>query len=454
MKNLTLKNIAAACGGVLVGALTSPESEITAVTTDSRAVTGGCLFAAIVGARSDGHDYIASAFEGGAACALCQRAPEGVSGCCIVVGDTVAALGDIAAFYRRQFDIPVLGITGSVGKTTSKEMVSAVLGQRYRVHKTDKNLNNDLGVPLTLFGLNESHQAAVVEMGISHFGEMTRLAEIVRPTMALYTVIGSAHLEFLGDHAGVLRAKTEMLPLLPENAPVFVNGDDPLLSTLVCDRRICRFGVSPGNNVTAENIETYGAEGMAFTVVSGSRRIPARLNAYGLHLISAALGASAVGMELGLTDSEIAAGLASYKTVGSRAGIVKTEKLTVIDDCYNANPNSVAAGIDSLALLPASRRVCILGDMRELGEGAALAHYETGAHAAEKGIDAVFTCGELAEGIAAGAEDAGCGNVVHFGTKEELISFLPQLIFPGDAVLVKASHSMEFERIVEALKAL
>lgn len=454
MKNLTPENIASACGGRLAGQPLSPQREITAVTTDSRNVTAGCMFAAIAGARTDGHDYISAAFSGGAVCVLCQRVPEGVSGCCIVVGDTIAALGDISAFYRRQFSIPVIGITGSVGKTTAKEMVSAVLSQRFKVHKTAANLNNDLGVPLTLFGLDESHQAAVIEMGISHFGEMKRLAEIVGPTMALYTVIGSAHLEFLGDHQGVFRAKTEMLPLLPENAPVFVNGDDPLLSKISCRQRVCRFGVSPENDVTAESIQTFGADGMTFTLVSGSRHFPVRINAYGLHLVSAALGAAAVGMELGLSDDEIAAGLASYKTVGSRAGIIQTAKLTIVDDCYNANPNSVVAGIDSIVLLSAPRRVCILGDMRELGEGAALAHYDTGAHAAAKGLDAVFTCGELAESIAAGAEDGGCMNVVHFGAKEELISFLPQLIQDGDAVLVKASHSMGFEKIVEALQAL
>lgn len=454
MKNLTLENIVAVTGGQYHGDASLLQRQISAVTTDSRTLREGCLFAAIKGERSDGHDYIASALQNGALCALCERLPEDDGLCCIVTENTIAALGDIAAFYRRQFDIPLLGVTGSVGKTTAKEMVSAVLGSRCKGHKTAANLNNDLGVPLTLFGLDDSCQFAVVEMGISHFGEMTRLAEIAQPTMALFTAIGSAHLEFLGDHEGVLRAKTEMLPLLPEDAVVFVNGDDELLSGISCKQKLCKFGLGSGCDVTAENVRILGTEGMEFTIVSGERRIPVKISAYGVHLISAALGAAAVGMAAGLSDREIADGLAAYKTVGSRAGIIQTGSLTIIDDCYNANPDSVASGIDSLALLRSGRRVCILGDMRELGAQAQLMHYRTGEHAASKGIDAVFTCGELSESIAAGAEDAGCENVVHFGSRDELISFLPQLVRAGDIVLVKASHSMEFEKVVEALKAL
>ena len=454
MKNLTIENITAAVKGEYLGDATLLKKEISSVTTDSRNVTRDCLFAAIKGKNSDGHDYIEAALGKGALCVLGEHCPENAGAApMIIVKNTVTALGDLAAFYRRQFDIPVLGITGSVGKTTAKEMVSAVLSQRFRVHKTPKNLNNDLGVPLTLFGLDESHEFAVIEMGISHFGEMTRLAEIVRPDMALYTTIGFAHLEFLGDFDGVLKAKTEMLEFLPENGIVFVNGDDETLRKLSCKQNVCRYGVSRDCEVTAENIRLLGTEGMELDIVSGSRRISAKINSYGVHMVIAALGAAAVGLRMGLTDAEIADGIASYVPVGSRAGIIDTRKITVIDDCYNANPTSVAAALDSLSLLK-GRRVCVLGDMSELGQTAPKLHYETGAHAAEKGIDLVITCGELSMSTAEGAKSAGASSVIGFASKEKLLSELPSLIRKGDSVLVKASHSQRFEEIVEALKKL
>ncbi len=454
MKNLSIKNIIAAVKGEYFGDASLLKKEILSVTTDSRTVTGDCLFAAIKGENSDGHDYIRVAIEKGALCALAERHPENESSFpIIIVKNTIAALGDLAAFYRRQFDIPILGITGSVGKTTAKEMVSAVLSQRFKVHKTPKNLNNDLGVPLTLFGLDESHEFAVIEMGISHFGEMTRLAEIVRPDMALYTTIGCAHLEFLGDFDGVLKAKTEMLEFLPENGTVFVNGDSETLRKLTCKQKICLYGVSQDCEVTAENIRLLGTDGMELEIVSGTHRIPCKINSYGVHMVTAALGAAAVGLRMGLTDTEIADGIASYVPVGSRAGIINTGKITIIDDCYNANPTSVAAALDSLSLLK-GRRVCILGDMGELGRTASELHFETGAHASEKGIDLVIACGELSLSTAEGAKSIGASSVVYFEGKEKLYPELQRLIEKGDSVLVKASHSQKFEEIVEALKKL
>lgn len=452
MKNLSIENIILAVNGTCTTGY-DPKAEISFVTTDSRSAGPGCLFAAIKGENSDGHDYLNAAAEKGALCALAQRVPEGCALPVIVVDDTVQALGELARFYRAQFDIPVIGVTGSVGKTTAKEMISAVLSRRFKVHKTPKNLNNALGVPLTLFGLDEKAELAVIEMGISHFGEMRRLGEIVCPTMALYTVIGSAHLEFLNDFDGVLRAKAEMLPLLPENGVVFINGDDETLKKLICRQRICRYGLSSGCDVRAENIELYGAEGMAFNIVSARGKIPARINAYGAHMVTAALGAAALGLELGLSDTEIACGIADYQPVGSRSGIIKTASLTIIDDCYNANPTSVSSALDSLSMLPA-RRVCILGDMGELGPRAAPLHHETGVHAAKVGIDLIICCGEMSKATAEGALSVGARAVLWFESKQELLAELPKLLKFGDAVLVKASHSRKFEDIVQALEAL
>jgi len=453
MKNLTIENIVASVHGVWHGDSALLEREISFVTKDSREVDRDCLFAAIKGEQSDGHDYIGASIEKGALCVIAERIPNSSTLPIIIVKSTIAALGDLASFYRLQFDIPVLGITGSVGKTTAKEMVSAVLSQRFKIHKTPKNLNNDLGVPLTLFGLDEKTKFAVIEMGISHFGEMKRLAEIVRPDMALYTAIGSAHLEFLGDFDGVLRAKSEMLDYLPEDGVVFVNGDDETLGKLTCTQEICRYGVSRGCDVTAENIRLLGTDGMELEIISDRRRIPAKINSFGVHMVTAALGAAAVGMHMGLTDEEISRGIADYVPVGSRSGIIKTDKITIIDDCYNANPTSVAAAIDSLSML-SNRHVCILGDMGELGDTAARLHYETGEHAAIKGVNLLIACGELSSNTAEGAKEAGCSNVLHFNDKAELIATLPKLIENSDAVLVKASHSRKFEEIVDALQNL
>lgn len=453
MKNLSLSNIIAATHGEYHGPTDILDREITAVTTDSRSVTVGGLFAAIPGERVDGHDYIGKAADAGALVALAQRVSETCAQPVIVVRNTVEALGDLAAFYRRQFDVPVLGVTGSVGKTTAKEMLSSVLSQRFRVHKTAKNLNNELGVPLTLFGLDETTEFAVVEMGISHFGEMTRLAEIVAPDMALYTVIGSAHLEFLGDYDGVFRAKTEMLPLLPPDGTVFLNGDDPTLRKVRCAQAICRYGTAPDCDVRAENVRLLGRDGMALDIVSAERRIPAKINAYGVHMVTAALGAAAVGIKMGLTDSEIAAGIAAYAPVGSRSGVLQTGSLTIIDDCYNANPTSTASALDSLALLP-GRHVCILGDMKELGENEAQLHYDIGVHAVKTGCSLVVCCGEISQEIAAGANAALGESAVWFADRPALIAALPKLLQKGDAVLVKASHSMAFAEIVEALQGM
>ena len=448
MKNLTIQNILSVCGGVWQGGAI-PDGEISAVTTDSRKITAGCLFAAIPGERVDGHDFIASALAGGALCALAEHRAAGVQGNLILVPDTVTALQRLAAFYRSGFDIPVIGVTGSVGKTTAKEMVSAVLGQKYRVHKTAGNFNNDLGVPLTLFGLNESHEAAVIEMGVSHPGDMARLAEMVRPTMSLYTVIGQAHLEFLKSRRGIFEEKTVMNGYLPTNGTVFCSGDDDLLAAMDCRREKITFGLGADCTVRAEEIRELPEGCLACTAVCGERRFELYIPAYGEHMIYAALEGAAVGMRLGLTDEEIAAGVAAYETVGHRARRLTTERLTVIDDCYNANPTSTAAGIRSLARC-GGRKVCILGDMLELGENSAKLHFETGKLAKDCGIDLVLTAGAESVETARGAGEIGR----HFPGKAALLAALPELLRSGDTVLVKASNSQRFEEITEALLRL
>ena len=444
MTGYCVSDIAAITGGVLSGDGAAP---VTGAVIDSRAVTPGALFAAIPGERVDGHDYIGKAFDLGASCCLAQRVPAGETRPVICVPDTAAALD-----YRARFAIPVLGVTGSVGKTTAKEMVVSVLAQRWNTLKTEKNFNNQLGVPLTLFRLEPEHQAAVVEMGVSHFGDMAPLAAMVQPTAMLFTIIGHAHLEFLRDRRGVLQEKTSVLDTMPDDAVAFCNGDDDLLRAMTCRQRKVTFGLSEGCDVRAVDVRDLGDDGSTCTIVAGTRRIPVRIRAYGQHMVYAALEGAAVGIEYGLTDDEIIRGIAAYQPVGSRANVVRTARYTVIDDCYNANPDSTAAALRSMATLPAGRRVAILGNMGELGPDAAALHRETGVCAARAGVSLVITCGALAREIAAGAAEADPNvQTASFAALDELLAALPELVQPGDCVLVKASHSMAFERIVQAL---
>ena len=453
MRGMTVDRIAAAVGGAMIGCCDMYGAGINAVVADSREVTPGCLFAAIPGERVDGHDFIDQAFEKGALCCLSEKKLENPKGICILVDSTVGALCKLAEYYRSQLEIPIIGVTGSVGKTTAKEMVASVLEQKYRVLKTEKNFNNNLGVPLTVLRIHPEHEAAVIEMGISHFGEMREMARIVRPDIALYTNIGEAHLEFLHDRSGVLRAKGEMLEFLQEDGTLIVNGDDDLLSRLEAPQRIVRFGTGDGCEVRAEALSPLEGGGMSCTITDGQCLIPAEIPAFGTHMVYAALEGAAVGLALGLTPEEIAKGIAAYETVGDRARLESLGSYSVVNDCYNANPTSARAGIDSLATLE-GRKVAILGDMLELGADGPDLHRALGAFAAERGTALVIACGsELAEQIAQGALGKGT-QAQYFSEKAELIRAMPGLLQPGDAILVKASHSLHFEDLVEEIRRL
>ena len=448
MRGMTISRAAAVCGGRLCGE-GDFGAELGSVVIDSRAVSAGDFFVAYKGERVDGHDYISAAFDRGAVCCLAQRVPEGETRPVILVPDVQAALEQICAEYRRDLRLPVIGITGSVGKTSAKEMISAVLSQRLNVLKTDKNLNNQIGVPMTISRIRPEHQAAVVEMGISGFGEMSVLARIARPDMAVFTLIGHAHLEFLHDLDGVLRAKTEMLDFMADDAQVLINGDDEKLRGLECRQKKISFGLGENCDIRAENIR-LGESGETFCdIVYGERRIPVEIRAYGRHMIYAALEGAAVGLLMGLSDGEIVKGVASFETVGRRAAVCDTGFITLIDDSYNANPDSVKCGIDSLMKMP-GRHVCILGDMLELGEGSGEMHFDVGRYAGEKGAELVLTSGPLSRETCRGAGERGR----HFATREELIAALPGLIQKGDRVLVKASLGSRFDQISEALKEL
>ena len=448
MKNFTISQAVAACGGTLNDPV-CPDRELGSVVIDSRKIQPGDLFVAYRGEKVDGHEYIQAALDKGAACCLAERVPEGETRPVILVPDVQRALEQIAASYRATLSLPVVGITGSVGKTSAKEMIAAVLGSRYSVLKTEGNLNNQIGVPMTVSRITPEHEVAVVEMGISGFGEMSLLAQIARPQIGVFTVIGHAHLEQLHDLDGVFRAKTEMLKFLPPDGTVVVNGDDPYLNALACPQCVIRAGLGEGNDVRAEDISTEAGDGLRCTIVYGERRIPVHIPAFGKHLLTAALLGAAVGLSLGLTDEEIAAGIQNFRAVGHRAAVEDTGFVTLIDDSYNANPDSVKCGLDSLLTLP-GRHVAILGDMRELGEGAEELHREVGRYAKEKGVERLYTCGPLAQFF---AEEAG-EIARHFESREALIEALPELLQKGDVVLVKASLAMRFMEVAEAVKRL
>lgn len=448
MRNFDISAAARACGARIYGEY-KDNTSLGEIIIDSRLIKKGDLFVAFKGERVDGHDYIATAFEKGAACCLAQRVPEGVSGCILLVDDVQSALEKISAAYRESLDIPVVGITGSVGKTTAKEMISAVLARRFNVLKTDKNFNNQIGVPMTLSRINEQHQAAVVEMGISGFGEMTVLAKMVKPTVAVFTYIGHAHLEFLNDLEGVFRAKTEMLPYVAEDGVVVVNGDDALLNKITCPQRVIRYGLGSHCDVRAENISVRRDGTIDCNISIENQSIAVHIPSYGQHMVYAALEGAAVGYVMGLDMSEIAAGISDYMTVGRRGAVTDTGKILLVDDCYNSNPDSLKCAMDSLVLLP-GRHVCVMSDMLEQGESAAEIHHDAGAYAACKGIDLLVAYGPLS----AHSCDAMGERGIHFETKQQLLDALPGLINQGDAVLVKASLGMHLEDASELLKIL
>lgn len=455
MEPMTAGQIAAAVDGVWLNPGEN-DPAVTAVCTDSRQLTPGCLFLPWVGERFDGHDFIDAALEAGAAGCLCARPPETLrkDKFYIQVPDTRLALRALASVYRDRFSIPVIQVTGSVGKTTTKEMIAAALGATLKVWKTPENYNNDIGTPLTLLGLTHEHQAAVIETGMNHFGEIEYLTEMVRPDVAVISNIGDAHIQNLGSRQGILKAKCEIFTHLKKDGLAILNGDDALLDTVAAPFRTVRCGKSEHCQARITEIADYGVEGIRCTIVTEKDRYPLSIPAPGEHMAYAAAIAVAAGEALGLSREEIVRGAASYVPTGSRMRVLRLpDRRMLLDDCYNANPQSVAAALEILARTGCDRRVAVLGDMGELGDIGNRAHYNMGALAAMLGVDCVFAIGsgELAGKIADGVALSG-GSVLYFPTKEEALPELRrQLAQPGTVMLVKASHAMKFGWLVDRL---
>ena len=453
MEPMSIREIEKAVHGVWWNPREGAE-EVASVTTDSRSVPSGSLFVPIVGEKFDGHRFIGAALDSGAAGVLCAKLPEDLrpDKFYIKVADTRLALKDLARHYREKFAIPVVQITGSVGKTTTKDMIAAVLAQKYRVLKTAENFNNDIGVPLTLLRLDHSHQAAVIETGMNHFGEIRYLGEMVRPDIAVISNIGDAHIEFLGSREGILKAKAEILENLRPGGTVILNGDDALLNTLTPPFETLRCGQGENCAYRVTEIADHGVDGITCCLTIPRGEYHLTIPAPGEHMVYSASMAAAIGEKLGLTAAEIARGVACYAPTGSRMRVLRlAEERTVLDDCYNANPQSVTAALEILAKTDCAQRVAVLGDMGELGELTAQAHYNMGALAVMLGIDLVIAIGTHAARIAEGVECSG-GQVQHFATKEEALPTIRAQLTPQTAMLIKASHAMRFGQLVEALE--
>ena len=458
MPGMTIENIAAACEGTFVGDRALVTKEIAGAVTDSRQVQKDYLFIPIKGARVDGHDFIPQVFEKGALVVLSDHALPEETGPYILVSSTTEAMKKIAAFYRTQLSCKVVGITGSVGKTSTKEMIASVLEQRYKVLKTEGNFNNEIGLPLTIFKIRAKHEVAVLEMGISDFGEMHRLAAMARPDIGVITNIGLCHLENLGTRDGILQAKTEMFDHLQVDGTVILNGDDDKLSTKkeVNGKPVIFYGVGADSafdikkDIYATDIENHGLEGMCAKIHTPQGDFGAKIPIPGEHNVYNALAGTAVGLQLGLSIREIAQGIASVQTIAGRTNLLQVKGMTVIDDCYNANPVSMKASIDVLAHT-SGRRIAVLGDMGELGAEEKELHRNIGKAVAASGIDALFCAGTLAEEYAREAKANPECEVHYKKTREEMTEELLAYVKEGDTVLVKASHFMEFPKVVEAL---
>ena len=449
MIGCTVQQLCNAVGGTL---LQESGAVVTEVSTDSRSIPAGALFVPLAGERFDGHDYLDAALESGAAGCLTARKPASLlqDKFYIQVSDTLEALKALASWYRAKFDIPMVQVTGSAGKTTTKEMIAAVLSQRFSTLKTQANFNNAIGTPLTLLNLAPEHQAAVIETGMNHFGEIRYLGEMVRPTVAVITNVGDAHIENLGGtRQGILQAKCEIFENLQPGGLAVLNGDDELLSGLTLPFETVLCGQHKRCGVRVTNVAEHGIDGVTCTVTTARDIYEVTIPSPGAYMIYPAAMAIAIGEHLGLTKTEMLAGIAAYRPVGSRMHLVRcSNDRIIIDDCYNANPQAMAEALRILAQTEHPRRMAVLGDMGELGDLTEQAHRDMGTLARTLELDTVVAIGPKAKAIQDTDPDA-----LWFPTVTEALPAIRAAFTAGTAVLVKASHAMNFTDIVKDLEA-
>lgn len=456
MEALTLRQLLEATGGTLLGDFDDLDAVFTDVSTDSRTVSEGALFLPMQGERFDGHGFINNALENGAVGCITARERESYmpGKFYVKVRSVQRALRDLACYYKSLFDIPFISVTGSVGKTTTKDMIAAVLSTKYSVLKTEGNFNNDIGLPLTILRLNRDHEVCVLEMGMDHAGEIDYLAEIVKPDVAVITNIGDAHIENLGSREGIFNAKCEVLPHLKENGLAVLSGDDELLSTLrgKLDKKTVFVGKGEELEYTAYNVDT-GSSHISCTIRTERGQFGARIPALGSHMIYPTLMAVAVAEHFNMAHDEIIRGISGFLPTKMRMNVIRCPgDVIILNDAYNANPQSMRAAAAVLGDAHDRRRVAVVGDMKELGPGSELFHRTVGGYFAEARVNRLIAIGDLARFIAEGAAEAGMEQADYYPTLMEAQDALRRELRAGVTILVKASRSMAFEKVVEFLQ--
>lgn len=447
MKQLKMSEIAKAIGGICNG-----DAVVNGICIDSRLAGEGLLYIAIKGENFDGHDFTASALKNGAVGAIISHDVD-CEGTFIRVEDTRKALIDLAHWFRCTYNIPVVGLTGSVGKTTTKEMTWTVLSEKYNAIKTEGNLNNDIGLPRTLLRLEADTEAAVIEMGMSNAGEISVLSQTTEPTIAIISNIGVSHMESLGSRENILKAKLEILDGLREGCPIVLNGDDAfLVSAKIEDRPVFYYGIDdPTCDYRAIDI-SQSDDDTSFTVVyDGGKTQRLTIPTIGIHNVYNALAAFAVGMQLGVTPEQAATGLLKYVPSGMRQRVKMVKGIKFIEDCYNASPDSQRAALKMLSGVNSKRKIAVLGDMLELGKVSVEAHTNAGLLAAKNKIDVLMTYGENSLATAENAVKCGVPVVKSFLDKKELADALYEILEEGDTVLFKASRGMALEDVINDL---
>lgn len=438
MADFTIQELLEVTGGTLYAPSDFGDPTVHGFTIDTRTLTPGMGYVAIRGETFDGHRFIPDAMQKGAVLSISDT---DVPTAHIRVPNTVLAYQNIAKHHRERFDLPVVCITGSVGKTTTKEMVKAVLQSTYRTHATVGNLNNQTGVPTTVLQLTEADQVSVMELGTNHFGEIDRIARVTQPTVCLFTNIGEAHIEFFGSREGIFRGKTEMLNHMRPGGSIVANGDDDLLCTIP---HAITYGLREGVDIRAVDVRENGLDSVSFVAECFGKRLPVTLHVAGIHMVQNALAALTVAHLLNVPDDAALCALSAFQPGAGRSDVFKTDRFTVIDGSYNCNPTSMEAALNVLKNAT-GRRVCIFGDMLELGPDAPAYHARIGSLARSYGIERLLTVGDLAKNAAYDAEDA-------FDSVDAILAALPGLLCDGDTILVKASQGMHLKRIVDALR--
>lgn len=454
MKNMTITAIADAVGGKAYNAEKIEGITAKGVVIDSRQVEEGYIFIAVKGERVDGHSFIDSVYDAGALAVISEKELTDTDKPYVLVESSTEALKDMAAYYRRNLDVKVVGITGSVGKTSTKEFIASVLSEKYNVLKTEGNFNNEIGLPLTILKIRDEHQIAVIEMGISHFGDMKPLGIVAKPDICVITNIGCCHLENLIDRDGVLKEKTSVFDYASEDAEYVLNLDDDKLATISQVNGKKPVFISFDNNeatVTVASVKRSGIEGTDCVINVNGENIDVNIPLPGRYMVLNALMACAVGRLCQVSTSHMKTGIEKIQPVGGRVNIIKSNGFTIIDDCYNANPVSMKASIDVLKYAT-GRKAAILGDMFELGKNEAELHGSIGEHLADTDVDLLITIGKLSVNIDKYAKNGGFkGIIVHYDELSEFQSAYKKYLQDGDTILVKASHGMHLENIIKLL---